>query len=1087
MSEETRSVLVANRGEVAVRVLRATREMGLTGVAVYSDEDSHSLHVRRADSAIRLPGQGAPAYLDVDSIVAAAKQAGCDAVHPGYGFLSESAGLAQACIDAGLLFVGPTPETLTLLGDKVAARLLAERCEVPVTSGTTNRTTLEEARTFVDGLHGAAAMIKAVNGGGGRGMRVVRNAGEVEQAFALCQQEARAAFGDDALYVERLIERARHIEIQVIGDGTGSVTHLWERECTLQRRRQKLIEVAPSPSLSSALRDQLIDAALRIARSLRYRGLATFEFLVELDANGSEQSFVFMEANPRLQVEHTVTEEVTGVDLVTTQLRIAFGATLGDLKLGGEVRAPRGFAVQARVNMETMARDGEALPSAGTLSTFELPSGPGVRVDTFGYAGFTTSARFDSLLAKVIATAPSGDYATALDRCDRALGELAVAGVSTNASFLRSLLRDPRVRANQVHTRFVEEHMADWVTDEQASPVAIEDAPVGTLPVNAPILGTVVSVEVADGQTVARGQTLLVMEAMKMQHVVEAGADAVVQQLFARVGQTVSPGQRLALLLPTGDDVGANRTVAKIDLDAVRPELAEAIERHAIGLDARRAEAVEKRHRTGHRTARENLADLVDPGTFVEYGALVLAAQRGRRSEEDLIARTPADGLVMGVGAINGDQFEESQTQCVVISYDYMVMAGTQGAKNHIKKDRMLEIAERSRMPVVFFTEGGGGRPSDTDWLSVTGLDCFAWLYFGRLSGLVPLIGIVSGRCFAGNALLAGCCDVIIATKDANLGMGGPAMIEGGGLGVFAPEEVGPMDVQVPNGVVDILVDDEAAAVRVAKQYLTYFQGNTRDPRCADQRLLRTLVPENRLRVYDSHTVLETLCDVDSVLELRPQFAPGMITALARVEGRPIGVIANNPIHNSGAILSDDADKASRFMQLCDAHDLPILFLCDTPGFMVGPEAEKTALVRHLSRMVVTASSVSVPFFTIVLRKAYGLGSMAMAGGSFRAPNFVVSWPTGEFGGMGLEGAVRLAFRTQLNGIEDLEQRKLTFDSLVAEAYRRGKALNIASHFEIDDVIDPADSRLWIMSALKAAPPKRAPKSGKKRPFVDTW
>ena len=419
------------------------------------------------------------------------------------------------------------------------------------------------------------------------------------------------------------------------------------------------------------------------------------------------------------------------------------------------------------------------------------------------------------------------------------------------------------------------------------------------------------------------------------------------------------------------------------------------------------------------------------------------------------------------------------------MSYDYTVLAGTQGLQNHRKKDRMFDLAERWRLPVVFLTEGGGGRPGDTDGTGVAGLDCMAFHLFGKLSGLVPLVGINSGRCFAGNAALLGCCDVVIATENSNIGMGGPAMIEGGGLGIFKPEEVGPMSVQAKNGVVDVAVADEAEAVRVAKQYLSYFQGPFEDWSCADQRRLRGIVPENRLRIYDVREVIETLADTDSVLELRRGFGPGMVTALARVEGRPLGIVANNPTHLAGAIDSNGADKAARFMQLCDAFDLPILFLCDTPGIMVGPEVEKTALVRHASRMFVTGGSLTVPFFTIVLRKAYGLGAQAMAGGSFRAPFFAVTWPTGEFGGMGLEGAVKLGYRNELAAIEDPAERTALFDQMVERSYQRGKAVNTASHFELDDVIDPMDSRHWITSALRSVPP--VTRTGKKRPCIDTW
>ncbi|HWE70251.1 MAG TPA: carboxyl transferase domain-containing protein, partial [Acidimicrobiales bacterium] len=442
-------------------------------------------------------------------------------------------------------------------------------------------------------------------------------------------------------------------------------------------------------------------------------------------------------------------------------------------------------------------------------------------------------------------------------------------------------------------------------------------------------------------------------------------------------------------------------------------------------------------------------------------------------------------GLVAGIGRINGDQFGDAAA-CAALSYDYTVLAGTQGQQNHRKKDRMFEVIERLRLPVVLFAEGGGGRPGDTDYSVITGLDCMAFALFGGLSGLVPLVGIASGRCFAGNAALLGCCDVIIATRESSIGMGGPAMIEGGGLGVVTPDEIGPIEVQTANGVVDVVADDDAHAVRLAKQYLSYFQGAVPEWTCADQRRLRSAIPENRLRVYAIGEVIETLADTGSVLELRSGFGPGMVTALIRLEGRPMGVVANNPVHLGGAIDSDGADKAARFLQLCDAHDLPVLFLCDTPGFMVGPEAEKTGQVRHFSRMFVTGASLTVPFFTVILRKGYGLGAQAMAGGSFRSPLFTVAWPTGELGGMGLEGAVRLGFRRELDAVEDEAERKQLFERMVARAYEHGKALNVASAFEIDDVIDPVDTRRRIVETLRAAPPI-PPRTGKKRPNIDTW
>ena len=506
--------------------------------------------------------------------------------------------------------------------------------------------------------------------------------------------------------------------------------------------------------------------------------------------------------------------------------------------------------------------------------------------------------------------------------------------------------------------------------------------------------------------------------------------------------------------------------VEEASLDVIRPDLAEVIQRHAFGLDENRPEAVAKRRKTGQRTARENIANLVDQGTLVEYGALVIAAQRRRRPIDELIQRTPADGMVAGVGRVNGEAFGEARTLCVVMSYDYTVLAGTQGTMNHLKKDRMFELAEERSLPVVLFSEGGGGRPGDTDHAIVAGLDCRAFQYFAELSGRVPLVGVSSGRCFAGNAALLGCCDVVIATRASNIGMGGPAMIEGGGLGVFAPEEVGPSASQYRNGVIDVLVEDDDEAVAAAKKYLSYFQGTLPGWTCADQRLLRSAIPENRLRVYEVRKVIEILADEGSVLELRGGFGAGMVTALGRVEGRPVGIIANNPMHLGGAIDGEAADKASGFMKLCSTFGIPLVFLCDTPGFMVGPEAEETGLVKRAAKLFTTSAALEVAFCTIVLRKGYGLGAQSMAGGSFKAPAFTISWPTGEFGGMGLEGAVKLGFRKELAAVEDPEAREQMFQQMVDKLYERGKAVNMAAHFEIDAVIDPIESRRWILSAI---------------------
>ena len=1066
-------LLVANRGEIAVRIMATASVLGIETVAVYPADDAACGHVGRADAAVELPGAGAAAYLDVDAIIAAATGAGCDMVHPGYGFLSERPELAARCAAAGLRFAGPGAGALALFGDKAAARARARELGVPVLAGTGADPSPEQVLALLR-EHGAV-MIKAVAGGGGRGLRpVTSEAGLAETQLAgnqlaeaqlaetmrRCSSEAAAAFGDGRVYAERLLSRARHVEVQVVGDGTGAVAVLGDRDCSLQRRRQKLVEIAPA-ALTGEVRARLSAAAAKLIGSAGYAGLATAEFLVQDD------EIAFLEVNPRLQVEHTVTEQVTGLDLVEVGLRIADGATLGTLALDA---TPRGVAVQARVNAETLRPDGTLLPGEGTLSRFQPPAGRGVRVDTAGYPGYTVSPRYDSLLAKVITT--GGTLEEAARRAVRALAEFDIAGVPVNTGVLQALLQAPglgTLDVAYVDEHWVDAHVPELAGDDATPPaVAPEGAeadppgPFGQI-VRAPLTGTVISVAAGTGDLVAAGDELLVIEAMKMEHEVRAPAAGLVREVPAAVGATVTAGDVLVVLAESGADAAEQAQAGDVPLDHVRPDLEEVRERHRIGLDEGRTEVTARRHAAGRRTARENIADLADPGSFTEYGALTIAAQRRRRPLDDLIARTPADGLVLGTTTVDGQPV-------AVMSYDYTVLAGTQGHMNHRKTDRLLELVRRERLPLVMFAEGGGGRPGDTDTTSVGGLDVPTFRLTAALSGQVPLVAIVSGYCFAGNAALAGACDVIIATPEASLGMGGPAMIEGGGLGVVAPDAVGPMSVQVPNGVVDLLVPDEPAAVAAARRYLSYFRPRPETPaEHADQRVLRHLIPENRVRSYDVRPVIEALCDTGSVLELRAGFGVGVVTALARLGGHAVGLLVNNPRHLGGAIDGDAADKATAFLRLCEAHRLPVVSLVDTPGFMVGPEAERTAIVRRFGAMFVAGARLTVPVCAVVLRKAYGLGAMAMAAGDLRRPAITVAWPTGEFGGMGLEGAVRLGYRKELEAIEDPGARRGRYEELVAEQYARGKAVSTAMAFEIDDVIDPADTRAVLAGVLARA------------------
>ncbi len=602
--------------------------------------------------------------------------------------------------------------------------------------------------------------------------------------------------------------------------------------------------------------------------------------------------------------------------------------------------------------------------------------------------------------------------------------------------------------------------------------------------IRSPLQAQVVQWLVQPGESAAAGDVLVILEAMKMEHEIRAPHAGRLAECYFQVGETVGEGEALVSWAPLSEAVTSPAFAqAKSAVQAApaaasveRTDLKKLQDRLAFTQDAQRPEAVAKRHATGLRTARENIADLCDEGSFVEYGALAVAAQSRRRSADDLMRNTPADGMVTGMGCVNGQRV-------VVMAYDFTVLAGTQGMRNHQKTDRMLGVALQNKLPVVLFAEGGGGRPGDVDVAIVAGLNLATFASFARLNGQVPVVGVVAGRCFAGNAALLGCCDVIIATRDSNIGMGGPAMVEGGGLGVFKPGQIGPSDVQHNNGVIDILVDDEAQAVSAARHYLSCFQGPQTEWQAPPVEVLRHVVPENRVRVYDTRAAMQGIADEDSLLYLRSGFGVGIHTALARIAGRPVGLMANNPLHLGGAIDADAADKAARFMQLCNAHGLPIVSLVDTPGFMVGPDTEATAQVRHVSRLFVAAAHLRVPMLSVVLRKGYGLGAMAMTGGGFHETLSTVAWPTGEFGGMGLEGAVRLGYRKELEAVPEGPERQALFEQLLAQQYDNGSAINMAATLEIDAVIDPATTRDWLVAGLEA---------GQIRPVhgilaIDTW
>ncbi len=854
-----------------------------------------------------------------------------------------------------------------------------------------------------------------------------------------------------------------------------------------------------------------------------------------------------------------MTEEVTGVDIVKVQLQLAEGATLAELGLA-EAIEPRGFAIQARVCMEAVGEDGAIRPTSGTLSAYEAPSGPGVRTDGFGYSGYETSLNFDSLLAKVIGYAPSGGVKAAASRTTRALSEFRLEGVDTNIPFLQSILGHPDFVEGRVHTRFIDEHISQLAATEaprrfvepherddaqqgdgyagarvedSRDPLALfdhdsrvkaeesesEEDDLGRIAIEATVPGTVIHLTAEDGEDVKTSQPLLTIKMLELEHEVLSPATGQIFEIKVSEGDFVQQGELLAYLSKTDVESVWVNEAKTLDADDRRADLETVEQRRAFIQDEFRAEKIARRHAKQQRSPQENIAHLMD-GTFREYGPLVTAASW--QKQQWLRETTQADGLVMGIGNINGDLFETDRSRAIAVHYDYMVVAGTQGGRGHYKQDRIYELAGRYRLPLVLFAEGGGGRPGISGGeraesrdiaveaglrqpgqpaprsrhaaVNVAGrggggvpVDSYTFTKLCELSGLVPLVGVNSGRCFAGNTVMLASCDVIIAAENSTIGLGGPAMIEGGGLGIYTPEEVGPMSFQVPNGVVDILVKDDEAAIETTKKYLSYFQGPVVQWQERDQSPLRDMVPEQRSAMYDMRDVIETIADEDSILEIREKFGVGIITAFMRIEGLPLGLIANNPYHLSGAIDSDAADKAARFLQLCDSFDIPVLSLMDCPGIAPGPEQERDALLRHVGRLLVTSANMTTPLFGVVIRKAYGMGVRAMCGGSSLEPFFTVAWPTAEFSEMSLEGRVTLTYGDELDRIEDNGKRREIFDRLMDAHVDRVRAVNSGgTGYGIDDVIDPVDTRAWIAQGLRSVP-QVGPRKEKKRPNIDTW
>lgn len=1063
-------LLIANRGEVAVRIARAAAELDIASVAVYPADDQDALHVRRAGEAVELPGEGVAAYLDVSAIVEAATATGCAAIHPGYGFLSENADLARCCEKAGLIFIGPTAETLEILGDKTRARAFAIKQDVPVLPGTAGPTSLSEVQAFA-AEHGSV-MLKALAGGGGRGMRAVIDARDLPEAFERCRSEARSAFGNDALYVERLIRQPRHIEIQVVGDGK-AVQHLGERDCSIQRRHQKLIEVAPSPALDDRLRAQITQAALRLAESLRYRGLGTFEFLVDGDA------FFFMEANPRLQVEHTVTEAVTGVDLVATQLALAAGASLSEVGLASPP-ALRGFAVQARVNLESLDADGAPRPSSGMIEAFAVPSGLGVRVDTYGYSGYRVSPRYDSLIAKVIGHAD--DFVTAARRTAAALAEFEIGGVATNLDLAHAIVTDADFRAGHFDTTYIETHLPGLLAHRRpnAGPVAAADTargqPAPTMPdgacgVMTSMSGVVVQLDVAPGDTVPAGATIAVVESMKMEHPVRASQSMRIDAVVAVVGEVIDEGGLLAYgsAAEYSESAGGDQA-PQPDHENWSAEVAEITRRRELSMAMGGTAKVERQRAAGKLTARERVEALADPGSFGEIGALTGFA---RYDENGHALEVLAANFVAGTARIDG-------RRAVLGVDDFTGRGGSGDAAIHDKQIFAERYAREMRLPVVRLLDGasGGGsvkmvRESGYTYVPVNpGWDAVV----DNLS-LVPVVAASLGPTVGlGAARLVMSHLAVMVEGLGQLFTAGPPVVRGGTGEDLTKEQLGGVGIHRNNGSVERFVPDEATAFAVIRDFLSYLPGSVfelppvavcRDPIDRREEALLSAVPRNQRRPYAIEPILDAIFDAGSVFPYA-EYGDSTVTALARLDGHPVGVITTDPM--KGAAMSvEGAQALSRLVDLCETFHLPIVSLTDQAGVNIGSVAESRATIRAGARAIAAVYQSRVPQAEIILRRVYGVGGAGIINRHRASRSW--SWPSGDWGSLPSRGGIEAAFRAEIEASDDPQA---TVARIAAELESLSSPFRTAEHFGVQDLIDPRESRAllceWVRDAYRKLP-----------------
>ncbi len=1106
-------VLIANRGEIAIRIATAAAGLDIESVAVFAAADSGALHTAAATTAVALPEAESPVatYLQIDAIIAAAVEHECTMVHPGYGFLSENAALAEACVAAGLTFIGPSPDALRLFGDKVAARALADSLGIPIVPGTTEPLDDLDSAEAAAAIVGYPVMLKAAAGGGGRGMRAVHDPDLLDEAFSSCSREAEAAFGVGTVFLERLVERPRHIEVQVIADRTGAVSHLYERDCSVQLRNQKVVEIAPAAGLDPTLRTAMHDAATKLVAAADYLNAGTVEFLVSPDTG----EFFFIECNPRIQVEHTVTEQVMGVDLVRSQFLIANGATLTELGLDQPtLPEPNGWAVQSRV----------VATGTGTLTGYQAPSGPGVRVDASGYAGLTPSPHFDPLLAKVIVSTRGGSIETAFDAARRAVMSFHIAGLPTNLGSLEAILADPDVRAGRARTTLLSERpelvaiqalepntvtellasgmpIGTGVSTGSAAPESrIEPLPVhdGQQVVECPQVGQVVDVVANVDDEVQAGQTLMVVTAMKMETLITAPcAGTIVAIAPVSPGDAVTTGDVVAVIAP-GDagevatPTGADTWGPMMDDVATLQGFAEA----RLAPDSEDPGVVRQRTRN-KLTCRERIELLLDDGSFREVGSI--AGFTTRDEYGDIEAFTPAN-MVGGHGTID-------QRPAIVCADDFTSRGGHSdgaiGAKSTYLDRLSIELATPS-IRLLDGSSGGGsvasmvpkqkktedaaakessgaikaGRPR----VEGTG-GSFLPAHLGssmyaRQLATVPVVNMLLGSVVGLGAAKAVLGHFSVMVRDiAQLFVAGPPVVSHAVGYDVTKEDLGDWRIHCTNGSVDNLAESEEEAAEMARRFLSYLPSSvyeappvlptrTDDPADRRDEELFSLIPRNRTTTFDIRRAITLMADRGSFFEIGTHWGTDQVVGFARFNGHPMGIMASDSRHiNGGALTAAGCDKLIRHLDLCDLFHIPILNLVDNPGFAVGIDHEIAGTIRRGGAWMIAAAQSTVPMFSVIMRRSFGV-----AGNNYAAPRsnatMRVAWPAADAGGIPPEGGIEAAYKRQLAEAPDPAAFRAELMERIESV--RGP-IGPLNRFEMEEMIDPRDTRRMICEWLPTA------------------